>query len=215
MQPFSQLTSHVVPIDRANVDTDAILPKQYMALTTRAGFGEFLFDNWRYEEAGAPGRDNSRRTPKAGFSLNDPACQGAQILLSRKNFGCGSSREHAVWALEQWGIRVLIAPSFADIFYGNCFKNGVLPIVLEEQAVASLFDVLRQAGRLELTIDLVGQKVIVDANTAYAFDIDPMRKRSLLLGIDEIGQILEEHSAALQQFEQRRFRLEPWLAAGQ
>ncbi len=213
MEPFSKLRSHVVPIDRTNVDTDAILPKQYMALTTRTGFGSFLFDNWRYKEAGEPGCDNTQRTLNTDFSLNKPAYQGAHILLSRKNFGCGSSREHAVWALEQWGIRVLIAPSFADIFYGNCFKNGILPICLEEQIVSSLFTTLQQEGRLELTIDLVCQKVIVSEDKAYSFDIDPMRKKALLLGIDDIGQILEANTKALQQFEQHHFQQEPWLIA--
>ena len=212
MEPFGEVFSHVVPIDRMNVDTDAILPKQYMALTTRTGFGDFLFDNWRYEEAGAPGIDKSTRALKAGFALNDPRYKGAGILLARQNFGCGSSREHAVWALAQWGVRVLIAPSFADIFYGNCLKNGILPICLSVPAVSSMFDAVRRDGRLELTIDLPGQKVIAQA-AVYEFDIDPARKRALLLGIDEISEILDKHQDALRDFERRRMRQEPWLAA--
>ncbi|TCT11076.1 3-isopropylmalate dehydratase small subunit [Paralcaligenes ureilyticus] len=211
MEPFGEVFSHVVPIDRTNVDTDAILPKQYMALTTRTGFGDFLFDSWRYEEAGAPGIDNSKRTLKADFALNDPRYRGAGILLARQNFGCGSSREHAVWALAQWGVRVLIAPSFADIFYGNCFKNGILPICLSAPVVSSLFDAVRRDGRLELTIDLPNQKVIAQT-VVHEFDIDPARKRALLLGIDEISEILGKHQDALQDFERRRMRLEPWLA---
>jgi 3-isopropylmalate/(R)-2-methylmalate dehydratase small subunit len=211
MEPFSRLSSHLVPIDRDNVDTDAILPKQYMAMITREGFGEFLFDSWRYRETGAPGRDNSGRTPQADFALNNPAYAGARILLARKNFGCGSSREHAVWALAQYGIRALIAPSFADIFYGNCMKNGILPVRLPAHAVDRMFETIAVTGRLELTVDLPSQQVIDASGAAIAFDIDAMHKSSLLQGLDDIGRILAESSDALQAMRARRLAEEPWL----
>ncbi|MCW5297727.1 3-isopropylmalate dehydratase small subunit [Herbaspirillum lusitanum] len=214
MTPFVQLTSHLVPIERENVDTDAILPKQYMAMITRQGYGAYLFDSWRYREAGAPGQDNSHRTPYPDFPLNMPVYEGAQILLGGRNFGCGSSREHAVWAIQQHGIRALIASSFADIFYGNCIRNGVLPISLPAETVAALFDLVRQHGRVETTIDLKAQQVRVanqHAEIACSFEIEARHKSSLLLGLDEIGRILAENRTALEKLEARRFVEESWL----
>ncbi|AKZ62536.1 hypothetical protein F506_07455 [Herbaspirillum hiltneri N3] len=214
MTPFVRLTSHLVPIERENVDTDAILPKQYMAMITRQGYGAYLFDSWRYREAGAPGQDNSHRTPYPDFPLNMPVYEGAQILLGGKNFGCGSSREHAVWAIQQYGIRALIASSFADIFYGNCIRNGVLPISLPAETVDALFDLVRQHGRVETTIDLEAQQVRVasqHAEITCSFEIEARHKSSLLLGLDEIGRILAENRTALEKLEARRFVEESWL----
>lgn len=214
MTPFVRLTSHLVPIERENVDTDAILPKQYMAMITRQGYGAYLFDSWRYREAGAPGQDNSHRTPYPDFPLNMPVYEGAQILLGGRNFGCGSSREHAVWAIQQHGIRALIASSFADIFYGNCIRNGVLPISLPAETVDALFGLVRQHGRVETTVDLEAQQVRVanqHAEITCSFEIEARHKSSLLLGLDEIGRILAENRTALEKLEARRFVEESWL----
>jgi 3-isopropylmalate/(R)-2-methylmalate dehydratase small subunit len=213
MQPFPILKTHPVPIDRTDVDTDAILPKQYMALTSRAGFGDYLFDNWRYVEAGEPGDDMTKRTKRPDFPLNQPRYHHAQLMVCRANFGCGSSREHAVWALADWGIKALIAPSYGDIFYGNCFKNGILPIRLPVDVVDELFNELAQTDeRTVMTIDLPEQQVVCQNGKRYSFDLDASRKQALLSGLDEIGQILASHSERIKAFEKNHFAVEPWLA---
>jgi 3-isopropylmalate/(R)-2-methylmalate dehydratase small subunit len=213
MKPFVLLNSYPVPIDRTDVDTDAILPKQYMALTSRVGFGDYLFDNWRYTEAGEPGDDVTKRKKQPDFPLNQFRYQGAQIMLCRANFGCGSSREHAVWALADWGIRAIIAPSYGDIFYGNCFKNGVLPIKLATPIVDELFNDLTRAEELTfMTIDLPEQRVVCQGGKSYTFDVDASRKHFLLSGLDEIGQILACYSERIKAFEKSRFAAEPWVA---
>jgi 3-isopropylmalate/(R)-2-methylmalate dehydratase small subunit len=213
MNPFVILKAHSVPIDRTDVDTDAILPKQYMALTSRVGFGDYLFDNWRYAEAGEPGDDATKREKRPDFPLNQLRYQGAQIMLGRANFGCGSSREHAVWALADWGIKAIIAPSYGDIFYGNCFKNGVLPIRLPADVVEELFnDLVRADEPSPMTIDLPEQRVVCQGGKSYPFDLDASRKKFLLSGLDEIGQILASHSERIKAFEKSHFAAEPWLA---
>ena len=214
MTPFDKLTSNVVPIDRENVDTDAILPKQYMAIITRLGFGAYLFDSWRYREPGAPGHDNSGRTPHPDFALNMSAYDGARIMLARRNFGCGSSREHAVWAIQQHGIRALIAPSFADIFYGNCIRNGLLPVRLADDVVDRLFERLALNPRLRVSIDLESQQLSVEDgehSAAYGFEIEQRHKSTLQQGLDEIDRILAENRAAIEALEARRFAQEHWL----
>ncbi len=209
------LTVHrglVAPLDRANVDTDAIIPKQFLKSIKRSGFGPNLFDEWRYLDRGEPGMDNSRRPLNSDFALNQSRYQGASILLARKNFGCGSSREHAPWALEDYGFRAIIAPSFADIFFVNCFKNGLLPIRLSESDVGWLFDQVNAFSGFELVIDLPAQQVrTVDGARSFAFDIDPFRKECLLGGLDEIGLTLE-HADAIREYESRRLVQQPWLA---
>jgi 3-isopropylmalate/(R)-2-methylmalate dehydratase small subunit len=210
MDRFEKLTGLVVPIDRANVDTDAIIPKQYLKSIKRAGFGPNLFDGWRYLDPGEPGMDHSRRRPNPEFVLNQPRYRGAQILLARENFGCGSSREHAPWALADYGIRALIAPSYADIFYGNCFKNGLLPIVLPADVVDGLFRETLAAEGYRLTVDLVAQSVMTPRGEAFSFDIDPFRKHCLLEGLDEIGLTLQ-HADEIHAYEERRRREAPWL----
>jgi len=212
MKSFVILNSYSVPIDRTDVDTDAILPKQYMALTGRVGFGDYLFDNWRYAESGEPGEDTMKRKKRPDFPLNQLRYQGAKIMLCRANFGCGSSREHAVWALAEWGIRAIIAPSYGDIFYGNCFKNGVLPIKLPTAIVDELFNDLAQTDEpIFMTIDLPEQRVIFEDGKSHLFDIDATRKHFLLSGLDEIGQILAGYSERIKAFEKSRFAAEPWL----
>jgi 3-isopropylmalate/(R)-2-methylmalate dehydratase small subunit len=209
------LTVHrglVAPLDRANVDTDAIIPKQFLKSIKRSGFGPNLFDEWRYLDRGEPGMDNSRRPPNPDFALNQPRYQGASILLARKNFGCGSSREHAPWALEDYGFRVIIAPSFADIFFNNCFKNGLLPVQLSESDVDWLFDQVNAFTGFELVVDLPAQQVrTVDSARGFAFEIDPFRKQCLLGGLDEIGLTLK-HADRIREFENRRLAEQPWLA---
>jgi 3-isopropylmalate/(R)-2-methylmalate dehydratase small subunit len=213
MNPFVILKAYPVPIDRTDVDTDAILPKQYMAATSRVGFGDYLFDNWRYAEAGEPGDDATKREKRPDFPLNQLRYQGAQIMLGRANFGCGSSREHAVWALADWGIKAIIAPSDGDIFYGNCFKNGVLPIRLPADVVEELFnDLVRADEPTPMTIDLPEQRVVCQGGKSYPFDLDASRKKFLLSGLDEIGQILASHSERIKAFEKSHFAAEPWLA---
>lgn len=215
MQAFITHTGKVIPLDRANVDTDAIIPKQYLKSIKRSGFGPNLFDDWRYLDPGEPGVDNSKRRPNQDFVLNDPRYTGGTILLARKNFGCGSSREHAVWALDDYGIRAVVAPSFADIFYNNCFKSGLLPIVLDETAVEALFSAVAAGSGYELTIDLQAQTVITPDDQAYVFDIDPFRKHCLLEGLDDIGLTLQ-HAADIRAYEARRREQAPWLfAAGE
>ena len=209
------LTVHrglVAPLDRANVDTDAIIPKQFLKSIRRSGFGPNLFDEWRYLDRGEPGMDNSRRPLNPDFALNQSRYQGASILLTRKNFGCGSSREHAPWALEDYGFRAIIAPSFADIFFVNCFKNGLLPIRLSESDVGWLFDQVNAFSGFELVVDLPAQQVrTVDGARSFAFDIDPFRKECLLGGLDEIGLTLA-HADAIREYEGRRLARQPWLA---
>jgi len=209
------LTVHrglVAPLDRANVDTDAIIPKQFLKSIKRSGFGPNLFDEWRYLDRGEPGMDNSRRPLNPDFALNQPRYQGASILLARKNFGCGSSREHAPWALEDYGFRAIIAPSFADIFFVNCFKNGLMPIRLSESDVDWLFDQVNAFAGFELVVDLPAQQLrTVDGARSFGFEIDPFRKACLLGGLDEIGLTLE-HADAIREFESRRLVQQPWLA---
>ncbi|MBC8730072.1 3-isopropylmalate dehydratase small subunit [Paraburkholderia sp. UCT2] len=211
MDKFIVHTGVVAPLDRENVDTDAIIPKQFLKSIKRTGFGPNAFDEWRYLDHGEPGQDNSKRPLNPDFVLNQPRYQGASVLLARKNFGCGSSREHAPWALQQYGFRVLIAPSFADIFYNNCFKNGVLPIVLTEQQVDHLFNETYAFNGFELTIDLEAQVVrTADGGTEYPFEVAAFRKYCLLNGFDDIGLTLR-HADKIRQFEAERLAKQPWL----
>ncbi|HEX7045511.1 MAG TPA: 3-isopropylmalate dehydratase small subunit [Burkholderiales bacterium] len=212
MQKFETLTGLVAPIDRPNVDTDAIIPKQYLKSIKRTGFGPNLFDDWRYLDPGEPGMDHGKRRLNPDFVLNQPRYRGAQILLVRDNFGCGSSREHAPWALLDYGIRALIGPSYADIFYGNSLKNGLLPIVLASDAVDRLFEETRATPGYTLTVDLPAQTVTTPDGAAFRFEIDAFRKRCLLQGLDEIGLTLE-HADAIRAYEARRRQEAPWLFA--
>ncbi|MCS6786210.1 MAG: 3-isopropylmalate dehydratase small subunit [Thiobacillaceae bacterium] len=212
MQAFTRHEGLVAPLDRANVDTDAIIPKQFLKSIQRTGFGPYLFDEWRYLDRGEPGMDCSRRPLNPDFVLNQPRYRGASILLARENFGCGSSREHAPWALADYGFRALIAPSFADIFYNNCFKNGLLPIVLPAATVDRLFrEVYAQEG-YRLSIDLQAQTVTTPEGEVLTFDVDPERKHRLLHGLDDIGLTLQ-HVEAIRAYEQRRRQEAPWLFA--
>jgi 3-isopropylmalate/(R)-2-methylmalate dehydratase small subunit len=212
MQPFIVHTGLVVPLDRANVDTDAIIPKQFLKSINRSGFGPNLFDAWRYLDQGEPGMDASKRPLNPDFVLNDPRYHGASILLARENFGCGSSREHAPWALADYGFRALIAPSYADIFFNNCFKNGLLPIVLPERELDRLFDDTRAFPGFRLTIDLERQTIATpDGALMLGFDVDPFRKHCLLNGYDDIGLTLQ-HADEIRAFETRRLTEQPWLA---
>lgn len=210
MPPFISLNSHVIALDRRDVDTDAILPKQYMAMVHREGFGRYLFDNWRYMQAGSPGDEPSARRINPSFVLNRPASQGAEILLCRANFGCGSSREHAVWALADWGIRALVAPSFAQIFYNNCCKNGILPVVLDANVIEAMF-AKAEAGVFSLTINLSAQLLTERDGSKHSFDINPTRKKLLLTGIDEIECTLAYYREHIVQFESEWFSNHPWL----
>ncbi len=211
MEKFIVHTGIVAPLDRENVDTDAIMPKQFLKSIKRTGFGPNLFDEWRYLDHGEPGQDNSRRPLNPDFVLNQPRYQGTSILLSRKNFGCGSSREHAPWALEQYGFRALIAPSFADIFFNNCFKNGLLPIVLTEQQVDHLFNETYAFNGYQLTIDLEAQSVRTPDGREYSFEVDAFRKYCLLNGFDDIGLTLRQ-ADKIRAFEAERLAKQPWLA---
>ena len=204
MEKFELLKGIAAPLEMINVDTDMIIPKQFLKSIKRSGFGPNLFDEWRYLDHGEPGMDNSKRPINPDFVLNDPRYSGAQILLTRRNFGCGSSREHAPWALEDYGFRAIIAPSFADIFYNNCFKNGILPITLSSEIVDSLFS---YAG--QISIDLNNQTVKTDINT-YTFEVDPERKRRLINGLDDIGLTLQNESQ-IRSFETEHFAKFPWL----
>jgi 3-isopropylmalate/(R)-2-methylmalate dehydratase small subunit len=211
MRKFSRHDGLVAPLDRPNVDTDAILPKQFLKSIKRTGFGVNLFDDWRYLDRGEPGQDNAKRKPNPDFVLNQPRYAGASILLARKNFGCGSSREHAPWALDQYGFRAIIAPSFGDIFFENCFKNGLLPIVLSEPQVDQLFKMVDATPGFRLVVDLERQTVGThDGAISCEFDINAFRKHCLLNGLDEIGLTLlqQEQIAA---FEQKRLASAPWL----
>ncbi|MFN3417439.1 MAG: 3-isopropylmalate dehydratase small subunit [Caldimonas sp.] len=210
MKPFTIHKGVVAPIDRENVDTDAIIPKQFLKSIQRTGFGPNLFDEWRYLDRGEPGQDPATRQPNPDFVLNQPRYQGASVLLARKNFGCGSSREHAPWAIEQYGFRALIAPSFADIFFNNCFKNGLLPIVLPEHEVARLFDEVYAFVGYELTIDLPRQVVVKPDGTELAFEVQAFRKYCLLNGFDDIGLTLR-YADKIKAFEAERLARKPWL----
>jgi 3-isopropylmalate/(R)-2-methylmalate dehydratase small subunit len=210
VEKFTVHTGLVAPLDRENVDTDAIIPKQFLKSIKRTGFGPHLFDAWRYLDTGEPGMDLTKRRPNPDFVLNQPRYQGASILLARKNFGCGSSREHAPWALQQFGFKAVIAPSYADIFFNNSFKNGFLPVVLTEAQVAQLFREAEPAPGYLLAIDLAAQTVTTPGGQAMHFDIDASRKESLLNGWDEIGLTLR-HSDEIKAYEERRKRSEPWI----
>jgi 3-isopropylmalate/(R)-2-methylmalate dehydratase small subunit len=212
MQAFTVLDGLVVPLDRANVDTDAIIPKQFLKSIKRAGFGPNLFDEWRYLDHGEPGMDPATRQPNPDFVLNFPRYKGASVLLARDNFGCGSSREHAPWALEDYGIRAIIAPSFADIFYNNCFKNGILPIVLDATVVDRLFRECAADEGYRLAIDLDQQTVTTPGGEVLGFDVDSGRKHRLLNGLDDIGLTLLQ-SDKIKAYEERRKVDAPWLFA--
>jgi 3-isopropylmalate/(R)-2-methylmalate dehydratase small subunit len=211
MQKFTVHKGLVAPIDRENVDTDAIIPKQFLKSIRKTGFGPNLFDEWRYLDAGFPGQDPTSRKPNPDFVLNLSRYQGASILLARKNFGCGSSREHAPWAIDQYGFRAVIAPSFADIFFNNCFKNGLLPIVLPENIVAKLFDEVAAFPGFQLTIDLERQVVVRPQGEETPFDVQAFRKYCLLNGLDDIGLTLR-HAEKIKNFEAERLATKPWLA---
>ena len=211
MEQFTLHTGLVVPLDRENVDTDAIIPKQFLKSIARIGFGENLFDEWRYLDIGEPGKDNSKRPLNPDFVLNQARYQGASVLLARDNFGCGSSREHAPWALQQYGFRAIIAPSFADIFFNNCYKNGLLPIVLKEKEVDQLFDMTKAHVGFEVTIDLPEQTVRA-GDSVFKFDITDFRKYCLVHGFDDIGLTLR-HSEEIRAFEQQHLMKYPWLAS--
>lgn len=211
MNSFQVHKGRVAPMDRENVDTDAIIPKQFLKSIQKAGFGQNLFDAWRYLDPGFPGQDPASRQMNPDFVLNQPRYQGASVLLARKNFGCGSSREHAPWAIDQYGFRALIAPSYADIFFNNCFKNGLLPIVLPEAQVSVLFDEVAAFVGYELTIDLERQVVVKPDGAELPFDVQPFRKFCLLNGFDDIGLTLR-HSDKIRAFEAQRLLQKPWLA---
>jgi len=210
MDKFIREDGLVAPLDRANVDTDQIIPKQFLKSILRSGFGPNLFDEWRYLDEGQPGQDNSKRPLNKEFVLNQPRYQGASILLARRNFGCGSSREHAPWALLDFGFRAIIAPSFADIFFNNCFKNGVLPIVVSEEVADELFKAVAANDGYRLTVDLAEQKIIRPDGAAIDFEIDAFRKHCLLNGLDDIGLTLQD-ADAIREYEKGRQQREPWV----
>lgn len=210
MQAYHIQTGIVCPLDRSNVDTDQIIPKQFLKSIKRTGFGVNLFDKWRYLDEGNPGQDHSKRPVNPEFVLNQPRYQGANVLLARKNFGCGSSREHAPWALSEYGFRTVIAPSFADIFYNNCFKNGMLPIVLDEAIIDTLMKTTFANEGYELTADLERQVVITPTGEEYPFEVDAYRKHCLLEGLDDIGLTLQQ-SAAIEAYEQKMMQKTPWI----
>ncbi|WP_047538277.1 3-isopropylmalate dehydratase small subunit [Methylotenera versatilis] len=210
MDAFTQLNGLVAPLDRANVDTDAIIPKQFLKSIKRSGFGPNAFDEWRYLDHGEPGMDNSKRPLNPDFVLNQARYQGASVLLTRENFGCGSSREHAPWALEDYGFKVVIASSFADIFFNNCFKNGMLPIVLSAEIVEDLFNEVAAAEGYQLNIDLATQTVTTPGGKSYRFDVDEVRKHNLLNGLDDIGLTMQQQDK-IKAFEIQHKQAQPWL----
>ncbi|APV51617.1 3-isopropylmalate dehydratase small subunit [Betaproteobacteria bacterium GR16-43] len=210
MEKFTVHTGLVVPLDRANVDTDAIIPKQFLKSIKKTGFGENLFDAWRFLDVGEPGKDPRTRKPNPDFVLNYPQYKGATILIARRNFGCGSSREHAPWALQQYGFKAVIAPSFADIFFTNSFKNGFLPIVLTELEVDHLFNEAAAHPGYKLTIDLAAKSVVTPSGKTMSFEIDDTRRQNLLNGLDEIGITLK-HADEIKAYEEKRKRSEPWI----
>ncbi len=212
MEKFVTMNALVAPLDRSNVDTDAIIPKQFLKSIKRSGFGPNAFDEWRYLDHGEPGMDNSKRPLNPDFVLNQARYQGANILLARENFGCGSSREHAPWALEDYGFRVIIAPSFADIFFNNCFKNGILPIVLDEVKVDQLFKEVEASEGYQLNVDLQSQTITTPSGEVIAFDVDPFRKHCLINGLDDIGLTLQ-HVDDIKAYEEKRKAEAPWLLA--
>ncbi|MBK8639576.1 MAG: 3-isopropylmalate dehydratase small subunit [Chromatiaceae bacterium] len=210
MEKFADFTGKVCPLDRANVDTDAIIPKQFLKSIERTGFGPNLFDEWRYLDQGEPGQDCTNRPLNMNFVLNDPRYAEASILLAWENFGCGSSREHAPWALMDYGFRVILAPSFADIFFNNCFKNGILPIVLDAARIDWLFSQANGPRALEIEVDLLGQTLTPVGGKAFPFDMDPFHKECLHKGLDDIGLTLH-HVDEIRTYEERRWREAPWL----
>ena len=210
MKAFTQINGLVCPLDRANVDTDAIIPKQFLKSIKRSGFGPNLFDEWRYTDYGDVGMDNSKRPLNKDFVLNQPRYHNAQVLLARDNFGCGSSREHAPWAIEDYGFQVIIAPSFADIFFNNCFKNGILPIVASSGVVEQLFKECETTEGYRLNVDLASQTVTSPSGLKFSFDITPHRKHCLLNGLDEIGLTLQ-HADEIKAFENKHQAAQPWL----
>jgi len=210
MDKFTTLTGIAAPMDRSNVDTDAIIPKQFLKSIKRSGFGPNLFDEWRYLDHGEPGMDNSKRSLNPDFVLNQPRYAGASILLARENFGCGSSREHAPWALLDYGFRAIIAPSYADIFFNNCFKNGILPIVLDAQVVDGLFQAVAVNEGCQLTVDLGAQTITTPEGEIINFDVEEFRKHCLLNGLDDIGLTLQ-HVDEIRAYEKRRAEEAPWL----
>jgi 3-isopropylmalate/(R)-2-methylmalate dehydratase small subunit len=211
MQKFTIHQGLVAPMDRENVDTDAIIPKQFLKSIRKTGFGPNLFDEWRYLDKGEPGQDPATRKPNPDFALNQARYAGASVLLTRKNFGCGSSREHAPWAIDQYGFRAIIAPSYADIFFNNCFKNGLLPIVLPEATVAQLFDEVYAFPGYQLTIDLERQVIVKPQGEEIPFEVQAFRKYCLLNGLDDIGLTLR-HKDKIAAFEKERLATKPWLA---
>ena len=212
MDKFVTHTGLAIPLDRANVDTDAIIPKQFLKSILRTGFGQNLFDAWRYLDPGEPGQDPASRKPNPDFVLNQGRYAGASVLVTRKNFGCGSSREHAPWALQQYGFKAIIAPSYADIFFNNCFKNGLLPIVLPEDVVDRLIAEIQATPGYRLTVDLQAQSVTTPSGASHRFDVEPSRKECLLNGWDEIGLTLR-HQDAIKAYEAKRRATEPWVFA--
>ena len=211
MQKFFTHTGIVAPIDRANVDTDAIMPKQFLKSIRKTGFGPHLFDEWRYKDPGYYGKPESERQVNPDFVLNQPRYKGASVLLARKNFGCGSSREHAPWAIGQYGFRAILAPSYADIFFNNCFKSGLLPIVLSESQIDQLFNEVSAFPGYKLTVDLERQRIVKGQGEEIAFDVNAFRKYCLLNGLDDIGLTLR-HKDKIQSFEAQRLAAKPWLA---
>lgn len=210
MRAFTKHTGLVAPLDRANVDTDQIIPKQFLKSIKRTGFGPNLFDEWRYLDEGYPGQDHTSRPLNPDFVLNQPRYQGASVLLARENFGCGSSREHAPWALDEYGFRAVLASSFADIFFNNSFKNGLLPIVLNEEDIDDLFNQAEAEEGYQLTVDLQAQTVIRPDGKSYSFEIDAFRKHCLLNGLDDIGLTLQD-ADAIRAFEEKHRQAQPWL----
>ena len=210
MEKLNTVKGIVAPMDRPNVDTDAIIPKQFLKSIKRSGFGPNLFDEWRYLDHGEPGMDNSTRKINPDFVLNQDRFQGANILIARENFGCGSSREHAPWALLDYGFRVVIAPSYADIFFNNCFKNGILPIILSAEIVDTIFSELAETDGYQLTVDLPSQTITKPNGETIAFDVDDFRKHCLVNGLDDIGMTLE-HAADIKAYEEKRKQQTPWL----
>lgn len=210
MEKFTDFTGRACPLDRANVDTDAIIPKQFLKSIERTGFGPNLFDEWRYLDRGEPGMDSTGRPLNPDFVLNDPRYAGASILLARENFGCGSSREHAPWALADYGFRVILAPSFADIFFNNCFKNGILAVVLESEVVDRLFAASDGPAALEIAVDLPAQILRPTGGKPISFEVDPFRKHCLLEGLDDIGLTLQQ-VGTIRTYEDRRRVEAPWL----
>jgi 3-isopropylmalate/(R)-2-methylmalate dehydratase small subunit len=210
MKAFTQLNGLACPIDRANIDTDAIIPKQFLKSIKRSGFGPYLFDEWRYKDHGEPGMDCANRPLNEGFVLNQPRYKGAQIMLARENFGCGSSREHAPWAIEDYGFRVIIAASFADIFFNNCYKNGMLPIVASHTMMDKLFKECQETVGYSLNVDLPSQTVTLPSGESFGFEINATSKHNLLNGLDEIGLTLQ-HADEIKAFEAKHKASQPWL----